>query len=96
MKLAQATASASSLAVLMPGVPKSRPPEQTFLLGPWRATQASPAWLFPGVSPWTGGGTGAWSSPCPPWGRGNGDRNATLAIGVGDKIRAELVSARCY
>lgn len=29
-------------------------------------------------------------------GHGDGDRNAALAIGVGDKIRAELVSARCY
>lgn len=47
MKLAQATASASSLVALMPGAPESWPPERTFPLGPWRATCMSPNVALP-------------------------------------------------
>lgn len=91
MKLAQATTSASSLVVLMVGAPESLPPELTFPLGPQRATRVSPNVALPrSVSK-------DWrrdlSSPCPFW----KDRwDMEMAIGGGDKIRAELMSARCY
>lgn len=100
MKLAQATASAGSILALMPGVPESRPPERTFSLGPWRVTHVSPnVVLSRSISKdWRRG-----SSLEPTVSLlvtllqcGNGNRNATLAIGVGDKVRAELESACCY
>lgn len=95
MKLAQATASAGSLVVPMPGAPESRAPEQTLPFGPWRVSPnaALPRSVF---KDW-----GTDSSLeltvallAGPAGCGNGDRNAVLAVGDGGKVGAELVPAR--
>lgn len=100
MKLAQATASAGSLAALMPGAPESQPPEQTFPLGPRRMTRVSPNAALPRsvFKDWRRDSslelTVAFLGGPP--GCRNGDRNAVLVIGDGRKIGAELVSACCY
>jgi len=97
MKLAQASAPASSLSALMPGAPESQPPEQNFPLRPRRATRISPNVALPKsvFEDWRRGLSLdlAASLLGGPLGCGNGDRNASLARGVRDKIRAELVSA---
>lgn len=100
MKLAQANASAGSIPALMPGAPESQPPRQTFSLGPWRVTHVSPHVVLPrSISKYQRRDSSlelTVSLLATLLQHGNGNRNATLAIGVGDKVRAELESACCY
>ena len=100
MKLAQATVSAGSLVALMPGAPESWPPDRTFPLGPWRTAPISPNAAVPrSVSKdWRRDSSLELTVALlgGPLGCGNGNRNAALVIGDGDKIRAELVSVCRY